>query len=207
MPVEDGTEFSEAILEEAKQEAEGIIDLARREVEKIVDGAREELEQIRITEQSRAAAQKAKMRYKQLVAAAELEARKQKLLKQEALIAQVEQQVKNHLLQIRNEVRYPDILRRLIHDGLSMLDGQAFELIVAPEDRSLVTDEFLKHLSQERKVSVTLAEETLSEMSGVIVQRVDKHVRCDHTLQRLFERRKHEMRLLIAQDLFEGMEL
>ncbi len=44
-------------------------------------------------------------------------------------------------------------------------------------------------------------------MSGVIVQRVDKHVRCDHTLQRLFERRKHEMRLLIAQNLFEGMEL
>ncbi|GAK55006.1 V-type ATP synthase subunit E [Candidatus Vecturithrix granuli] len=207
MPVEDGTEFSQAILDEAKQEADDLVDLARREVEKILDGAREELEQIRIAEQSRAATQKAKMLYKQLVAAAELEARKQKLLKQEALIAEVERQVKDRLLQIRNEARYPDILRRLIRDGLSMLDGQAFEVIVAPEDRSLITEEFLKHLGQEQKASVTLAEDALSEMTGVIVQRVDKRVRCDNTLQRLFERRKHELRLLIAQDLFEGMEL
>lgn len=208
MPVEDGAEFSQAILDEAKREADEIVDLAQREVEKILDGAREELEQIRIAEQSRAATQKAKMRYKQLVAAAELEARKQKLLKQEALMAQVESQVKERLLHIRHEAQYPDILRRLIREGLSILDGQAFEVIVASEDRSLVASEVLQQLARDRGVSVTLAEEVLSEdMSGVIVQRVDQRVRCDHTLQRLSERRKHEMRLLIAQDLFEGMEL
>jgi vacuolar-type H+-ATPase subunit E/Vma4 len=54
---------------------------------------------------------------------------------------------------------------------------------------------------------LTLAEDAVPGVSGVIVQRADKRVRCDNTLQRLFERRRHEMRLLIAQDLFEGKEL
>ena len=207
MPVEDGTEFSKAILDEARQEADDIVDLARREAERILDGAREELEQIRAAEQSRAATQSAKMRYKQLIAAAELETRKQKLLKQEALIAEVIKRSGERLSRIRNENRYPEILTRFIREGLAILDGQAFEVIVAPEDRAYVTEEVLTNLGQEQGVSVTLAEESLPEISGVIVQRVDKRVRCDNTLQRIFERRKNEMRLLIAQDLFEGREL
>ena len=207
MPVEDGTEFSQAILDEAKQEADDIVNLARREAERILDGAREELAQIRAVEQSRAATQRAKMRYRQIIAAAELEARKQKLLKQEALIVAVEKRSEERLLRIRNENHYPEILIRLIREGLATLDGQAFEVIVAPEDRVYVTEEVLKNLSQERGASVTLAEANLPEISGAIVQRADKRVRCDNTLQRIFERRKHEMRLLIARDLFEGREL
>lgn len=207
MPVEDGTEFSQAILEEAKQEADEIVDLARREAERILDDAHGELEQIKAAEHSRTATQRAKMRYKQIIAAAELEARKQKILKQEALIAEVEKRVEQRLLQLRKEHQYPDLLKRVIRDGLRILEGQTFEVLAAPEDRAYITEEDLKRLGQEQDVSVTLADDALQDVSGVIVQRADKRVRCDNTFQRIFQRRKNEMRLLIAQELFEGREL
>ncbi len=206
MPVEDGGEFAQAILKEAKQEAEDIVDLAKREAERILDGARKELDQIYKKEAPQTATQKVKMRYKQVVAAAEFDARKQELLIQERLIAEVHAQVQERLLQIRAAAEYPDLFVRLIIDGLSELSGEEFEIIAAPEDRERITEDMLEMLRTKTGKILTRSEQTRTGVTGAIVQRVDQRVVCDNTLQGLFERRQAEMRVLIAQDLFGEIE-
>ncbi len=206
MLVEAEADFSQAILEEAKQEADGIVDLARREAERILDGARAELDQIYATESPHVKKQQAQTRYNQIVSAAELEIRRQKLLTQERLIAEVQKQVKERLLQIQNDPRYPDILVSLICRGLTELEGDAFEVIVAPEDRHLVTDEMLTGLREETKETVILSEQSQEGITGVIIQRTDKRVMCDNSFQAILHRQQDELRLLIAQELFGEIE-
>ncbi len=202
MPVEDGTEFSRAILDEAKQEAADIVDLAEREAERILEGAREELDQVYQREAPQAATQKVKTRYKQIVAAAELEARKQELLIQERLIAQVESRVQECLKDVRERSEYPALLRTLIEEGVRELNGEHFELLVDSQDRELVTADLLDRLQSQTGKTVTLSDKPNSEMTGVIVQRTDKRVVCDNRLSAVFQRRKEELRVIIAQDLF-----
>jgi len=204
MAGETVSDFSKAILEEAQQEAEGILDLARREAERIMEDAQGELEDIHQAESPRAATQMAKSRYKQLVAAAELDARKQLILTQERLIAEVEQQIKDRLLRLRRDTTYPALLAQLARDGLSQLDGEQFDLIIAEEDRVLITDAFLKELMANTGKTVRLSERSESGISGVIIQRADKRVQCDNTLQAIYRRKEEELRLMIAQQLFEG---
>ncbi len=206
MPGETETDFSQAILEEARQDAENILDLARREAERILAGAREELERAYQAESPKAATQVANTRYKQIIAAVELEARKQGLLTRERLIAEVWQQVADRLRGVRNEAPYPDLLKRLAREGISALDGNQFEIIVAPEDRQLITLEFLQELSEQTATTLSLSEESEPEMTGVIVRRADKRVRYDNSLQGILQRQENVVRLEIAQRLFEEHE-
>ena len=207
MPVETASDFSKAILEEAQQEAEGILDLAKREADRILEDAQQELENIYRNQTPRAATQMARSRYKQLVAAAELDARKQHILLQERLIAEVEHKVKESLLRLRYDATYPALLARLIQEGLAELSGNEFELLVADEDRSLLTDAMLRDISTRTGKTLRLAEPIEPAMSGVIVRQADKRAQYDNSLQAVFRRQEHEMRMLIAQNLFEGLAL
>lgn len=202
MPLETDVDFSQAVLDEARQEAENIIELAKREAERILDGARAELGQETQKESPQAAAQMAKTRYKQLVASAELEARKQGLLAQEKLIADVNSQVKERLLALRKDTGYSALLERLILAGLESLDGEHFEILVAPEDRELIDDAFLKTLQKKTDRSLALSSESVPGITGAIIQRADGRVQCDNSLQGILQQQEHESRLVIANTLF-----
>ena len=76
MPVEDTTEFSQAILQEAQQEAAEIVGRARREAEHIRANAQAELDQVYLAGSSSEKTQRANLRYNQIVAAAELRAQR-----------------------------------------------------------------------------------------------------------------------------------
>ncbi len=204
MPLETDMDFSQAVLDEAGQEAENIIELAKREAERILDGARDELEQETLKESPRAATQMAKTRFKQLVASAELEARKQKLLAQEQLIACVNSQVKERLLALRKDAGYSALLERLILEGLNSLDGERFEILVAPEDRELIDDAFLKVLQKKTTRRLALSTESVPGISGAIIQREDGRVQCDNSLQGILQQQENESRLVIANTLFGG---
>jgi vacuolar-type H+-ATPase subunit E/Vma4 len=206
MLVEGAVDFSHAVLEEAQQEAEGIVNLARREAERILESARAELDQVYLSESPQEKKLKAKTRYTQIVAAAELEAQRQLLLSQERMIAEVQQRVKERLPQIRNDSRYAEILMSLIRQGLTELDGSTFKVLVAPEDRQLVTDEMLTRLHEETGKTVQLSEQSQAGLIGAIIQRTDGRVMCDNSFQAILQRQQDEIRLLIAQELFAGIE-
>ena len=168
----------------------------------ILEGARAELDQIYISESPQEKKLKAQTRYNQIVAAAELEAQRKELLRREQFIAEVQQQVQERLLQIRNESRYADILHALICQGLHELEGDTFEVIVAPEDQQFMTEEMLSKLCAETNKTVTLSEQSQAGMTGAIIQRTDKRVMCNNSLQAILQRERNTIRLLIAQELF-----
>lgn len=206
MPIDDEMDFSQAILREAEQEADDIVNLAQREAERILDTARAELDQVYIAESPQAKTQKAKTRYNQIIAAAELEAQRQILLSQEQIITEVQKRVKAWFLRIRTESQYSDILVFLIRKGLTELDGDAFEIIVASEDRKLVTAEMLDRLREETGKPAVLSEQSEAGIAGAIIQRVDKRVICDNSFQAILQRQQNELRALIAQELFTEIE-
>jgi vacuolar-type H+-ATPase subunit E/Vma4 len=206
MLVEDDADFSQAVLEEAKQEAEEIVDRARREAERILDGARAELDQIYLAESPHTKKQQAQTRYNQIISATELDVRRQKLLAQEQLIAEVQKRIKERLLQVRNDPRYPKILVSLIRRGVAELEGETFEIIVAPEDSHLVTDAMLSELHEETGKTIILSEQSQTGITGAIIQRADKRVMCDNSFQAILQRQQNELRLLIAEELFGGIE-
>ncbi len=216
MSIGQETDFSQAILDEAREEADGVVDLARREAERILEGAREELEAIYIAESPQAQKQQASTRYNQIIASAELETRRRALLAQEDVIQQVLEQVRERLQQLRTDERYPNILRALILQGLQELEGETFEALVAPEDRKFVTPALLNELQQHTGKRVSLAEKTpdgptgdfdsmvgdFDSIVGAIVQRADLRVSCDNTFQAIIQREQAPIRLLIAESLF-----
>jgi len=199
---EETTAFSQAILQDARQEAEQLLETARREANHIVENARAEVKKVA---QSAAAAdelQKAKLRYNQTIATAELQAQRQLLLSQERLIAEVQDRVKARLLQMRTAARYPQVLTTLIQRGLAEMEGESFELVVAPEDRALITAPMLQGFQKETGKVVRLSTNSQPEMTGVILQRVDQPIICDYSLQALWRRQQEELRVLVAQELF-----
>lgn len=202
MPLETDMDFSQAVLDEAGREAESIIELAKREAERILEGARDELEQETLKDSPRTATQLAKTRFKQLVASAELEARKQDLLAQEKLMAVVRSRVRERLVALRTDAGYPAQLERLILEGLDALDGERFTILVAPEDRELIDAPFLDALQKKTTRSLSLSAESVPGMTGAIVQREDGRVQCDNSLQNIFQQRENEVRRLIANTLF-----
>ena len=202
MPLDTDMDFSQAILDEARQEAKNIIDLAKREAERILEGARDDLEQETRKEDPQSATQMAKTRYKQLVASAELEARKQELLAQEQLIAAVKNQVTEHLLALREDAGYSALLEDLILEGLTSLEGEEFEILVAPEDRELIDDAFLTALRDKTERSLTLSDKSVEGITGAIIQRADGRVQYDESLQGILQQRENDLRGEIAKALF-----
>jgi len=206
MPIETANDFSQAVLEEAKQEAEKMLDLARREAERILDGARTELDQIYATDSQQSKKQHAQTQSNQTLSTAELEARRQVLLTQERLITEVQQRVKDHLRHLRDNARYSEILTSLIARGLAELEGENFEVIVAPEDRPLVTTAMLADLHRQTDKAVNLSQQSQDGMTGAIIQRADQRVRCDNSFEAILHREQQDIRLLIAQELLEEHE-
>jgi V/A-type H+-transporting ATPase subunit E len=202
MSIGQETDFSQAILEEAKEEADSIVSLARREAERILDGAREELEKIYIAESPQAKKQQAAIRYNQIIASAELEARRKILLAQESFIQEVQSQVHDRLQRLREDEQYPHILQALIRQGLRELEGEEFEVLVAPEDRHLLTADVLKALKKATGKTVSLAESSQEGITGAIIQRTDKRVLCDNSFQAIIQREQAPIRLRIAGELF-----
>jgi V/A-type H+-transporting ATPase subunit E len=202
MPIGDEAEFSQAILEEAQEEADHTVDLARREAERILAGARDELEKIYIAESPQAKTQQAATRHNQIIASAELEARRKILLVQERYIQQVQEQVQERLRQLRSGEQYPRVLQSLIQQGLQELEGDTFDVLVAEEDRKFVTSTMLQELQQETGKIVHLSEHTQDGITGAIIQRADQRVVCDNSFQAIMRREQTPIRLLIAKTLF-----
>jgi vacuolar-type H+-ATPase subunit E/Vma4 len=121
---------------------------------------------------------------------------------QEQYIQQVQEQVQERLRQFRNDKQYPHVLQSLIQQGLQELEGDTFDVLVATEDRTLVTSTMLQELQQETGKIVNLSEHTPDGITGAIIQRTDQRVVCDNSFQAIIQREQTPIRLLIARTLF-----
>ncbi len=149
----------------------------------------------------------AELDLKRVMSKAQLESRKLEFLGRETLIADVLRQVGARIATLRSDPGYPDILKRLILDGVTNIGEKEVELIVAREDRGIFTKAFMRQLADELAqrgvagVSLSLSEDTIGENGAVVRSRTGK-IEIRNTLEGRIRRMNRELRLLIAKEIF-----
>lgn len=148
---------------------------------------------------------------KRAVSKAQLEARKAGLLGREALIAEVVKQVGERISRLRNTPGYADILKRLILDGAANLGERDVELVVAEEDRAMLTPDFMRQVGDELErrgiggADLALSKDAIRE-TGVVVRSRTGKVEIRNTLESRIVRMNTELRLLISKEIFGDAE-
>lgn len=144
---------------------------------------------------------------KRAVSKAQLDARKTGLLGSEALITEVVKRVGARISKLRNAPEYAGVLKRLILDGVTHLGEKEVDLMVAEEDRGLLTPAFMRQIGDElarRGIAgpgLALSKETIRE-TGVVVRSRTGKVEIRNTLEGRIGRMSRELRALIAREIF-----
>ncbi len=110
---------------------------------------------------------------------------------------------------------YSNVLGGLIRDAvLSIIAGggvpsSELEVVVSTEDASYVNPDMLKEISDEisdggAKIGLSLSEERIKSVGGVIVRRKDGKIVVNNTFEQRMERFSTSLREDIVKALFKG---
>ncbi len=130
------------------------------------------------------------------------------LSEKDRLITSVLTEAKKKLVNMQNSEEYFPILEKLIVDAAAVLDGGILEVLLNEKDLALP----LKLDKLEKEISARIGVKTQLRFSdqhitavGVIVKTVDDRIFVNNTFEVILSRRERELRLKIAQILFNNV--
>ena len=170
-----------ADLESGRKEASAAVEAVRKETEEAV---------AKILETSMKQAESVK---RQIVGAAELEARNAQLLSLEKAVNAAFELATSEVASLSG-ARHDDAIRRLIQEGLEVIGAKA-NVSCASKDRHAAASAVRK---LGPKARVSLDEETVDTIGGVVLTTPDGSVRFDNTFEARLERMKPDLRKDIA---------
>ena len=138
-------------------------------------------------------------------ASAKLKAKYKLLEAKDALIQDVMASTKQQLESVVGKAEYTKILERLIVDGCKSLDTDAVELIFPAKHASKIdVAEIEKAAAKEvgKKVKISVSQETIRSIGGVIVRTKDTTRWVDNTFDARLERFENKARDTISGILF-----
>ena len=175
-------------------EAEVLADLesGRKETDAAVESVRKDTEEAvaKILETSTKQAESVK---RQIIGTAELEARNAQLKSLEKAVNAAIDSATKEIAGLSGS-RHDEAMRRLIEEGLGVIGTRA-KVSCAPKDRRAVASA-IKKLGP--KAKVTLGDETIETMGGVVLATPDGSVRFDNTFEARLERMKPTLRKEVA---------
>jgi len=174
---EDASQEAQQIIDEAEQRADAIIQEAREDVRKSVDD---------IHTQGEKQAGRAKDK---TLAAARRRAREAKRQVKEEVMQECLEQVHQQLQQL-NGAAYKTVIRDSIQKGIKQF-GDCVVLVSREADETIAAD-----------LDVPV-EGTIDSIGGVIVKRADRSLQIDETFEAILERHMGDIRILMAEHLFE----
>jgi vacuolar-type H+-ATPase subunit E/Vma4 len=195
-----GSEASQ-ILSEARAEAGRIISAAQkkaeREAEKIISNGEREasLEAQRILAETRISVRRRMMDAQEAGIGASLEASRRVL---EELAEKGKWQTFD----------YQETLFSLVASASDIVPGKKLGLVFNERDRKTVTQKMLRELEEfvrdktGRTVSLTVLDETLPGIGGVVVRDLEHAIEVDHALETKLDRLKERIRVDVARILF-----
>ncbi len=154
----------------------------RGEVAKILEGGEREAESIR----------------RQILGSAELEARNSTLRALEDASNKVIQESLSTVTEKRPEA-YQTALARLISEG-ALVIGKDAAVLCNAKDRKIVGS-VVKELNEQKGMELTLSDQGIQAMGGVVLQSSDGTIRYDNTLEARLERIKPQLRREIVNAL------
>ena len=193
---EEGEKERERILNEAKERAKKIIEDAKAEAERSKKRAMEEEERRAETEKRR------------IIQTARLEARRKKWMAQEEMIKEVMNKAVEKIKEVKEkgfgEYKYDEILRNLIKVSAMSAGGGDLEVILSEEDARFISKKDLDEISKDLGASLTLSEERVKSIGGVIVRTKDGQIAVNNTFEKRLERLSDAIRDKVAAIMFKG---
>lgn len=193
---EEGEKERERILNEAKEKAKKIIEDAKAEAERSKKRAMEEEERRAETEKRR------------IIQTARLEARRKKWIAQEEMIKEVMNKAVEKIKEVKEkgfgEYKYDEILRNLIKVSAMSAGGGDLEVILSEEDARFISKKDLDEISKDLGASLTLSEERVKSIGGVIVRTKDGRIAVNNTFEKRLERLSDAIRDKVAAIMFKG---
>ncbi len=195
--------LEEEIRSDAERRADRIRRKARRQAESIIEEAREKAEEQRERIRERAK-KKAEAKKRRLRARLQQEAQNLRRETYQQMLEELRGRALEELERLPEKERYPQVLLNLALAALDQMQGERFELVLKESDRDRSPDlpERISKAASERfhrEVEVTLSEETLDALGGVVLRSADGHQVADQTFRARLDRLWDQMREKLAE--------
>lgn len=213
-------EIADRITDEVKGEKAEVLSEAREKAEGVLKKARDEIE-LQKKHFIAAEQEKGLENKERIIRAARLKAKKLRWTAEEELIGKTLEEAVKRIQAVKSEgfkgAEYSNVLGGLIQDAvLSIIAGggvpsSELEVVVSTEDASYVNPEMLKEISDEisdggAKIGLSLSEERIKSVGGVIVRRKDGKIVVNNTFEQRMERFSTSLREDIVKALFKVKE-
>jgi V/A-type H+-transporting ATPase subunit E len=200
--------LAEDILKEAEEKAATIIKEAKEQANAIIDAARinaEEEEKRKLAE----ATAKGQQIYREILAQAKVESKKEILKKKELLIKEAFKEAEERLRKHSLAAEYKEDLIRITVNACKKLD--ATDLVITANQRDLKTLKSSKETIERelergnRKIKISFGE-PIQTAGGVRVKTADGRIEVDETFEGIIQKQFELLRVKVAKILFEGSQ-
>jgi V/A-type H+-transporting ATPase subunit E len=186
------------VLSESKQKADAVLSDARKKAE---------VEAGFIISRGE---QEARRESQRILAEARIKARREKVKAQEEVVNLAFKSARESMQKMAEEKGddYTKVLEELIKESVLSSSSEALEVLFDPRDKGLVTDDSLNKIAQEAgpdlgmTISLSVSDEALTCLGGVVVKSADGKVRIDNTFEARIDRFRDNIRTLVAKELF-----
>jgi V/A-type H+-transporting ATPase subunit E len=200
-----------------------IEDVAEKEISELLLKARDEADRMKRAAREKAGRETerilsdgkraASLEGQRIIAETKIDVRRKRMDAQEEAIAASFEGAKKALEELAEDGRrdnfvYQDIMFNLIASASEIVAGNKLELVFSQRDSRT----FNKHLLGEltafvrkrtgRDISLTITDETIQCLGGVVVKDVERQVEVDHTLETKLDRLRESVRVDVAKILF-----
>ncbi|MGB9839727.1 V-type ATP synthase subunit E [Thermovenabulum sp.] len=194
------TRIKEKIMEEAEKEKARILSEAEKKAEEIFEKAKRKAEEIEHTLLEKAKKQ-AEEEKRKIISMAELEEKKRLLQAKQEIIDLVFKEAEDKIRQMEEE-RYKKLFFEML---IESAEGDE-ELIIAENDRSRITEDFLKKVNEElvkkgKKGNLKIVSFSKDITGGFILR--SKNVEINGSFDYLVSIKREELETEIARILFE----
>lgn len=198
----------EEIIEEARTQTDRIIRRAKRQADRTLKRTEEDLQKeadgIRETARKQAA-----VKTRAIVASIDQKVKQRLMMAREDIITRIRDDADRRVLEIvADPARYREMLVRSILDAVRQLRGEAFQVRFREEDDPSFTGQVLSDVAErakaelDRTVALTRAADPVACRAGCVVVAADGRRLVDQTLDARFERLWAEVRQRISPILF-----
>lgn len=128
------------------------------------------------------------------IASARLESKRKELEAREEILKRYENEALHYLQEFAQSADYKDFLLRMVKDGVSKIGSGSIVSVNAADK---------KILANSKSVDFQISPEPIGCMGGAIISSKDGKKRVDNTLESIFEDRKEDLRLKLAEQMFD----
>jgi V/A-type H+-transporting ATPase subunit E len=184
--------LSRAVLKKARVDADHVLD----EANLAADGVRQQAQQQAEAEREKVlerARQEAERIRGQVVAVAQLEARKLMLAQREELLDEVLAAARQRLPTVQQWTDYDQIVGYLVREAVAQLKADQCRIRADERARQILTPELLAEISAELGVQLQPGE-VLERGLGIVTETADGRRQYDNTLEARLDRQQEELR-------------